>query len=645
MAQDARIGTTLAGYRIDSLIGRGGMGTVYLAEHLGLGRKVALKVLSPDLADDPRFRDRFVRESRLAASIEDPNIVPIYEAGESNGVLFIAMRYVSGTDLKALIATHGALPVERTASIVSQVASALDAAHEQGLVHRDVKPANVLIVAGGESRPDKVYLSDFGLTKRASSDSGLTATGQFVGTLDYAAPEQFEGGALTPQTDVYSLGCVVYECLTGEVPFPRDREAAVLHAHLMEAPPRITEKRPELPEGIDAVVATAMAKRPGDRYATAGDLAAAVGAALRRRAAASPETRRGLDRRVLVAAAAAVLVAVAVIVALLLRGGGAPARGTAGGGPTPATTLPSTPPTLTSSPISADPNSVLRLDPDNGAPVADIPVGADPHGVAFSGRYLWVVNRSDHTISRIDPDTNQVVSTGGGMTGPCNIAPDPGGGVWVTNCLASPYEVDRISPESGQVDERVKVPDVPAGVAFGAGDVWAALLPPSHSPGTVVRIDPATGKIVHTFQVGAGAEYVDFGESALWVGNAEDGTVSKIDAVSGQVATIPVGTDPFQVEVGNGFVWVNIRSDHAIYKIDPLRDRVVDIIDGVRGIMTTEGGNLWVADPEAPTLWRIDTDTDQVTAQFDLPYSGFLATADGSIWLSAPITFDDQCCP
>jgi YVTN family beta-propeller protein len=652
MAQDARIGTTLAGYRIDSLIGRGGMGTVYLAEHLGLGRKVALKVLSPDLADDPRFRDRFVRESRLAASIEDPNIVPIYEAGESNGVLFIAMRYVSGTDLKALIETHDALPVERTASIVSQVASALDAAHEQGLVHRDVKPANVLIVAGGESRPDKVYLSDFGLTKRASSDSGLTATGQFVGTLDYAAPEQFEGGALTPQTDVYSLGCVVYECLTGEVPFPRDREAAVLHAHLMEAPPRVTEKRPELPEGIDAAVARAMAKRPDDRYASAGDLAAAVGAALRQRTAALPDTRRGLDRRVLLAAAAAALVAVVVIGALLLRGGGAPSHGTIGGGPTPTTTLPSTPPTLTSSPIPTDPNSVLRLDPDTGNPVADITVGADPHGVAFSGRYLWVVNRSDHTISRIDPDTNQVVSTGGGMTGPCNIAPDPGGGVWVTNCLARPYEVDRISPESGHVDEHVRVPDVPAGVAFGAGSVWVALLPPSqcgrlpcHAPGTVVRIDPVAGKIIHTDQVGAGAEYVDFGEGALWVGNADDGTVSKIDARTDRVeATIPVGTDPYQVEVGNGFVWVNIRSDHAIYKIDPLRNRVVDIIDGVRGIMTTEGGNLWVADAEAPTLWRIDTDTDQVTAQFDLPFSGFLATGAGSIWLSAPVNFDDQCC-
>ncbi len=260
MTEDPRLGTTLAGYRIESLIGRGGMGTVYLAEHLGLQRKVALKVMSADLAGDARFRERFVRESRLAASIEDPNIVPIHEAGESDGVLFIAMRYVRGTDLERLLQDHGPLGPDRTVAILSQVASALDAAHEEGLIHRDIKPANILLAPGGATHPDKVYLSDFGLTKRASSDSGLTATGQFVGTLDYAAPEQFEGGALTPQTDVYSLGCVLFECLTGRAPFPRDREAAVLHAHLMEPPPKVTDARPDLPAGIDAVVARAMEK-------------------------------------------------------------------------------------------------------------------------------------------------------------------------------------------------------------------------------------------------------------------------------------------------------------------------------------------------------------------------------------------------
>src|SRR5438552_4109534 len=252
MANDTRLGTTIGGYRIDSLIGRGGMGTVYLAEHAGLQRKVALKVLSAELADDPKFRERFVRESRVAASIEDPNIVPIYEAGEADGVLFIAMRYVRGTDVKALIAHEGAFSPRRAVSIISQVASALDAAHAEGLIHRDIKPANILLVpAPDTSRPDKVYLSDFGLTKRASSDSGLTSTGQFVGTLDYAAPEQIEGNPLSPQTDVYSLGCVLYECLTARVPYQRDQDLARMHAHLMDPPPRVTDIRPELPSRID----------------------------------------------------------------------------------------------------------------------------------------------------------------------------------------------------------------------------------------------------------------------------------------------------------------------------------------------------------------------------------------------------------
>ena len=182
----------------------------------------------------------------------------------------------TNTDLKALIAGEGALSPQRTVSVLSQVASALDAAHAEGLVHRDVKPANILLVpASDASRPDRVYLSDFGLTKRASSDSGLTATGQFVGTLDYAAPEQIKGEPLSPRTDVYSLGCVTYECLTGEVPFPRDQDASRMYAQLSEKPPKVTHRRPELPPAIDAVVVRAMAKKPVDRYPSAGVVARA----------------------------------------------------------------------------------------------------------------------------------------------------------------------------------------------------------------------------------------------------------------------------------------------------------------------------------------------------------------------------------
>ena len=301
--------------------------------------------------------------------------------------------------------------------------------------------------------------------------------------------------------------------------------------------------------------------------------------------------------------------------------------------------------------IPALPDSVLRIDPSSDKVLADIKVGAQPLGIAFSGGYVWVVNREDRSISRIDPQTNAILSTQGGLTGPCNLAADPDGGVWVTNCLAPPYVVAHMS-RGGELGEPVEMPDVPAGVAFGAGDVWVALLPPGHPRGTVVRVDPTLSRIVHTFRVGRGAEYIDFnqgtspGEGTLWVGNVNDDTVSKIDARYNIVeATIPVGSSPFQVTVGGGFVWVNSRGARWISKIDPVGDRLVAIVEGVRGTMAALGNDLWVADPEAPKLWRVDMATGRVVAEFHLDYTGFIATGAGSIWISAPASFDDQCCP
>ena len=257
-----RIGTEIAGYRIDALLGRGGMGEVYLATHLGLERKVALKVLTPQLAADRQFRERFVRESRVAASVDHPNVIPIYEAGESHGDLFIAMRYVEGTDLRALLHQEGKLDAGRVVQIIRQVGGALDSAHARGLVHRDVKPGNVLVAAAeGSQAGEHVYLSDFGLTKRAASDSGVTGTGQFVGTLEYASPEQFEGKPLDARSDIYSLGCVLYECLSGQPPFRRENDAAVMYAHLLEAPPPIASAH-QMPSEIDAVITRALAKNP-----------------------------------------------------------------------------------------------------------------------------------------------------------------------------------------------------------------------------------------------------------------------------------------------------------------------------------------------------------------------------------------------
>jgi serine/threonine protein kinase len=271
-------GTEIAGYRIESIIGRGGMAVVYLAEDMRLGRKVALKLLTPQLADSEQFRQRFMRESRLAASLDHPNIVPVYEAGEADGQLFIAMRYVLGSDLKGLLADEGGpLPADRTLRLFVQIGDALDSAHRAGLVHRDIKPGNILVAADREhprhARGDHVYLTDFGLTKRTSELSrGLTGTGHFLGTVDYVSPEQIQGKPVGPGTDIYALGCVLYECLAGQLPFRRDDDAALLWAHLVETPPSVTAIRSEIPGAASAVVARAMAKDPADRYESCQEL-------------------------------------------------------------------------------------------------------------------------------------------------------------------------------------------------------------------------------------------------------------------------------------------------------------------------------------------------------------------------------------
>ena len=281
-------GAEIAGYRIESPLGRGGMAVVFRARDLRLDRPVGLKVLAPELSESPQFRERFLRESRLAASLDHPNIIPVYEAGEDHGLLFIAMRLVGGGDLAERLRRQGRLSPEHTVGIVAQVAAALDAAHEAGLVHRDVKPGNILVVPGvaGQHR-DHVYLSDFGLTKRVTSLSGVTAQGQFIATMDYAAPEQIGSRPVDARTDVYGLGCVAYQCLTGTVPFVRDNEAALLWAHLVERPPPVSAHRSELAP-FDAAIAQALEKNPEDRFASCGQFVDALAAAAPHRHQSTP---------------------------------------------------------------------------------------------------------------------------------------------------------------------------------------------------------------------------------------------------------------------------------------------------------------------------------------------------------------------
>ncbi len=271
-------GSQIAGYRLMEQIGRGGMAVVYRAIDLRLDRPVALKILAPELARDESFRHRFIRECRAAAAVDHPCIIPVFDAGEAGGVLFIAMRYVSGRDVRTLLDREGSLPADRVVSIIEQVASALDAAHARGLVHRDVKPANMLLDSSASSgQLDHVYLSDFGLTKQSQLTSSLTSTGQFLGTLDYIAPEQIEGSKLVDgRADLYSLGCAAFEMLSGAPPFRRDQGVAVIWAQISAPPPRLTDLRPDLPAAIDSVLAKALAKAPGDRYQTSLEFAAAL---------------------------------------------------------------------------------------------------------------------------------------------------------------------------------------------------------------------------------------------------------------------------------------------------------------------------------------------------------------------------------
>ncbi len=267
-----RAGSLVAGYRLEAQVGAGGMAVVFRARDQRLGRPVALKILAPALTADAAFRRRFIAESRAAAAVADPHIIPVYEAGEAGGVLFIAMQFVIGGDLRRVLDREGPLEPDRAAEFVSPVASALDAAHAAGLVHRDVKPANILVDARPD-RPDHVYLSDFGVSKGAVSSVSLTGAGQFLGTPDYSAPEQIQGRAVDGRTDQYALACVAYQLLTGAVPFERDQGMAVLLAHLSEPPPSLAARRPGLPAAADAVLARGMAKVPEKRYRSCQDLA------------------------------------------------------------------------------------------------------------------------------------------------------------------------------------------------------------------------------------------------------------------------------------------------------------------------------------------------------------------------------------
>ena len=589
------------------------MGVVYRATDARLGRKVALKVLPPEYGDDQAFRARFLLESRLAASIDHPGVIPIYEAGDAGGQLYIAMRYVDGTDLGELLRREGALDAVRALALVAQLGAALDAAHARGLVHRDIKPSNALVARQGDA--EHVYLSDFGLSKEVVGDATLSASGELVGTVRYMAPEVIRSGHADARSDLYSLGCLLFECLAGEAPFPGPSDAAVIYGHLEESPPHASDRRPGLPRTLDPVLARALAKDPERRWASGAELVQAARAAL---AGQAPRARDGIRRRAVIAGMGVLALWLAGVAVLARDSGSGPslasvrANGVAVIEPgEPALTgqvaLGGAPSAIAAGDGAVwvsdeDRDVVSRLDKKTFTIRQTIPVGHGPSAIAVAHDHVWVANRQDGTLSVISPQTNTVVDripVGRTVDGMCVGS----GAVWV----ASPfdYAVVRLDPESGRKTATVRLDSQPAQLACESGVVWAS----SPSSGIVTEISAKAAAQVNTIQVGRGASALAVGTNAVWVTNASAGTVSRIDPRRGIVtALIHVGADgPADLAVTKDAVWVSNEFGGTVARIDPARPRArvvkLRVANRPQGLAVVDGA-LWVGIADAGSRHR-----------------------------------------
>jgi DNA-binding beta-propeller fold protein YncE len=594
LSVDPRIGSELLGYRIESVLGRGGMSVVCLAEDPRLKRRVALKLLAPALAEDEAFRERFLEESQLAASLDHPNVVPIYEAGEGDGQLYIAMRYVEGQDLKELLRA-GPLEVERAVRLCAQVGDALDFAHARGLVHRDVKPSNVLL-----DPKEHVYLADFGLTKRVGE--GRRVEPGLFGTIDYMAPEQIRGDEIDGRADVYALGCLLYECLAGTAPFRRASDAATLYAHL-------EEEAPSFP-GLEEVLPTALAKDPVDRYQTCTELIDDV-----RDALGIAQPRRSLWP-LAVAAVGLAVIAAALLAFFLTRGGG--------------------------SALTAQSGRLFQIDPASNRVTSSITVGDGPAAVAAGSGRVWVASYRDGTLWQIDPGTGGVTkipslgrpyaltlhdgktyvaalgpaqfagnvaqfdAVTGGHTGgvdlfACSLT---GGayGVWVAGCP----NVQKLNVDGGDVQVGATVV-IPYAEPLSAGNFREALTSMAQ------------------------------GDGAIWVvGDAADQRLWRIDPQRRRIAaTIPLGFPPGAIATGDGAVWVTDELGDRLVRVDPGTNRVVAVIPvglGARDV-ALGAGSVWVADAIDHALTRIDPATNRVVATIRVAASPqAVAVGEGSVW-------------
>ena len=593
------IGTDFVGYRVEERIGRGGMGVVYRAHDLRLKRTVALKLVSPELASEDRFRARFARESELAMSLEHPNVVPIHDAGDVDGRLYLAMRLVDGTDLRALLRAERALEPARALAICRQVAHALDSAHVKGLVHRDVKPSNVLL-----DENEHVYLADFGLSRRLDEHGVQAGEGRSVGTPAYLAPEQIEGGGLVDgRADVYSLGCLLFECLTGQEPFPRSSRLAVAWAHLEAEPPRASALNSELPSEIDDVIGKAMAKDPDDRYWTCATLIAAVENAL-----GLPQARRHRRRTLLIATAIILIAVAATLLAIVATGNeSGSSRST----------------------LFGEPNTLVRIDPRANEVRAVVRIGASPQAVAAYGQSLWVYSHAKGSVSEVDARTNTVLRTTVLSATPNNLTWRDGpvlaadeAGAWVVGVGArGEYRLTRIASRHGRTvaDAPGKIEYAlqyePVAVVVGAGAVWVLGRGPRD---VVLRIDPRTGETTATTSLPTSfsSTGLGVGTGAVWVvaSNGTSSTLYRIDAHSGArtgARRLPPGGAPPRIAFGTRrrkWVWVAVpRLGGTMYLVNPRTlgvDFTFDALSPDESRVASGFGSDWSLDSPAGAVVR-----------------------------------------
>jgi tRNA A-37 threonylcarbamoyl transferase component Bud32/streptogramin lyase len=619
----------LLGYRVEELVGHGGMGVVYLAFDLRLKRRVALKLMTPDLAVDERFRERFARESELVMSLEHPNVVPIHDAGELDGQLYLAMRYVEGTDLRALLRSEGALAPTRAVSIVRQVAHALDAAHARGLVHRDVKPSNVLL-----DESEHVYLADFGLTRRVTDDGARLGDARSLGTPAYLAPEQIEGRPVDGRSDVYSLGCLLYECLTGEPPFVGPSRLAVAWAHLEEEPPSISARNRRLPQALDAVIQKAMAKEPEERYATCGELVAAAEAAL---GIDRPRRRRAL----LAVAAAAVAIAAVAIAAFAVTAISSPTDEATGASPPP------------------DPERLVRIDPATNRVSAEIDVGAAPTATAVSGRTVWVYNRLDRTVSEVAAATNEVRHTTEVSTEPAVLAYGTGpvlaadaAGAWLVGYDArrDRHLLTRVPAGGGAVKEYRLGMDL-AAVVVADGAVW--VLAHRGRRNAALRIDPVRGRVLASLRLpndllASRVDGLAVGNGYVWVTNLNTARLYRVDPETGDMLERDFGSYATRPALGYGWLWMCIArtTDPAMGRVDPrtLRNTLESgALPAEEGQYAVGYGSVWRHDVPSGTLMRFDPRTAELTGLVRLMPAGgdaahlyvtSIAAGAGAVWVT-----------